>query len=83
MVQDTVSETVGESVSETVSETAADGKTKPMTKKMGGTLLIRLVESDRVLFEEASKADGFTHVSEWVRHKLRSAAKRSLKKTEE
>jgi uncharacterized protein (DUF1778 family) len=47
-------------------------------KKSGGTLLIRLKEEDRQLFERASKADGFTHVSEWVRHMLRKAAKRAL-----
>ncbi len=52
---------------------------KKMTKELNGTLLLRLREEDRKLFEEAAGAAGFTHVSEWVRHRLRDAAKKDLK----
>jgi uncharacterized protein (DUF1778 family) len=53
--------------------------TEKMTKELNGTLLLRLRQADRELFEEAANAAGFTHVSEWVRHRLREAAKKDMK----
>jgi hypothetical protein len=54
---------------------------KPITKKLGSTLLIRIREDDRRLFEEASRADGYVHVSKWIRVILGKAVERALKRS--